>query len=82
MSGATARKSIAIEDLLKKPVFKAEEARELGVSTSLLQDYVKTGVLRRVGSGFYVGSVRVPAIDLQWEALIDSVLSTPGGVIC
>lgn len=78
----TARKPIAIESLLKKPVVTSKAAKESGVSTSLLHHYVKTGVLRRVGRGLYVSTEHAPAIDFQWEELVYSVLSIPGGVIC
>lgn len=82
MSMGAARRLSTIENLLKRPVVTAQAAKGSGVSTSLLHHYVKTGVLRRVGRGLYVSAEHAPKIDFEWEELVYSVLSIPGGVIC
>ena len=71
-----------IQTLLKKPLIGSKEAKNMGVSTSLLNYYVKIGRLRRVGRGLYARSDVTPEIDFQWEELFYTVLSIPNGVVC
>lgn len=79
---AVALKQNSIEQLLQKPLIRSDEAKSLGVSTSLLNHYVKTGRLRRVGRGLYASSEHAPQVDFQWEELAYTVLSIPNGVVC
>lgn len=72
-----------LEPLLKKPFFTAQEAKKLGVSTSLLHHYVKSGHLKRLTRGIYQSvNYQSPAGNFKWEDLIEAVHSVPGGVVC
>jgi predicted transcriptional regulator of viral defense system len=75
-------KSRAIDTLLKKPLIRSDEAKAKGISTSLLNHYVKSGRLRRVGRGLYVRTDLAPQVDFEWEEMVYSVLSIPNGVVC
>lgn len=71
-----------LEKLLKQSMFRTSEAREAGVSASLLAYYVKTGRLERVGRGLYRVPGAVMKTDFQWEDLVIMAKSIPGGVVC
>jgi predicted transcriptional regulator of viral defense system len=79
---ATSTKLTPIEALLKKSLIRSEEAKAVGVSTSLLNHYVKNGRLRRVGRGLYIRSDLAPRVDFEWEELVYTVLAIPNGVVC
>lgn len=68
--------------LLLKPLFRASEANELGVSTSLLAYYIKQGLIERVARGVYRSPGVTPNVDFMWEDLVTTVNSIPSGVIC
>jgi predicted transcriptional regulator of viral defense system len=78
----TLSKLAPIETLLEQPLIRSDEAKGMGVSTSLLNHYVKSGRLRRVGRGLYVRSDLPPQVDFQWEELVYTVLSISNGVVC
>ncbi|MFK8137776.1 MAG: type IV toxin-antitoxin system AbiEi family antitoxin domain-containing protein [Bdellovibrionales bacterium] len=71
-----------LEPLLLKPLFRASEANELGVSTSLLAYYIKQGLIERVARGVYRSPGVTPNVDFMWEDLVTTVNSIPSGVIC
>lgn len=72
-----------LNPLLKKPFFTALEAKKLGISTSVLHHYCKSGRLKRLSRGIYQSSeYKSPVGNFQWEDLIEAVHSIPGGVIC
>jgi predicted transcriptional regulator of viral defense system len=68
--------------LLKKPLFRASEARSVGVHPSLLTYYVKQGFIERIGRGVYRGKDAKMDVDFQWEDLVLSANSIPKGVVC
>lgn len=68
--------------LLKKPLFQAKEAREVGVSASLLSYYVKKGLLERIDRGVYRGKESELDVDFRWEDLVLVAKSIPKGVVC
>lgn len=72
----------SIQTLLKKPFFTAAEARELGVSPSLVDYYIKKGAVKRIRRGLYQSkNYRNPSL-FQWEDLIEAVYSIPNGTVC
>lgn len=71
-----------LDCLLKKPVFLASEAREMGIHPSILSYYVKKNYLERIGRGVYRGVYIESPIDLQWEELITLAKSVPKSVVC
>lgn len=73
---------LLLTPLLEKPFFTAQEARELGVSSSLIYHYVKTGHIKRISRGVYQGSEYKNKSAFQFEDLIESVYSVRGGVVC
>lgn len=79
------RRAVAIlllVPLLGKPYFTAREAKELGVSPSVLNHYVKIGRIKRVSRGVYQGSEYRNLSAFRWQDLVEAVYSVKGGVIC
>lgn len=72
----------ALSVLLKKPVFLASEAREMGIHPSRLSYYVKTNRIERIARGVYRGIDSTINADFQWEDLILVANSVPNGVVC
>lgn len=71
-----------LSPLLKKPFFTAKQARAIGVSSSVLCHYVKTGKLTRVCRGVYQ-SIRYRNLSaFCWEDLIQAVYSIQDSVVC
>jgi hypothetical protein len=71
-----------IKDLLQRPSFRAQEARDREVSSSTLAYYVKLGELKRIGPGIYSGTQFEIETDGQWEDLVKVVHSVPNGTVC
>jgi len=71
-----------LADILDKPCFSANEARQLGVHPSLLSYYCNNGVLERISRGVYRKANREIDIPIQWEDVALTALSVPAGVIC
>ena len=71
-----------LKELLKKPIFRASEARQVGVSSSLLCYYVQQGLIERVDRGGYRGTESILDVDFRWEDLILVTKSISGGVVC
>lgn len=72
-----------LQSLLRKPSFTAQEAKVLGISSSLLCHYVKTKRLKRLGHGIYQNSnYQIAEANFQWEDLITVLNSIPKGVVC
>lgn len=71
-----------LESLLKKSLFNSYEARELGVSTALLDYYVKKDLIERISRGIYRSRESVIDVDFQYEDLVLAAGSIPDGVIC
>ncbi|SCA63041.1 Uncharacterized protein SCG7109_AH_00190 [Chlamydiales bacterium SCGC AG-110-M15] len=68
--------------LLKRPYFTSKEARGLGIPSSALGYYVKTGRLKRISRGVYQSTDFNGSISIRWEDLIEAVYSISGGIIC
>lgn len=71
-----------LNDLLRKPLFTAAEARKLGVHPSLLSYYLKKGLIEKVDRGIYKASESSEELDFKWEDLILASKSVPSGVVC
>ncbi|MBS4168486.1 type IV toxin-antitoxin system AbiEi family antitoxin domain-containing protein [Parachlamydia sp. AcF125] len=73
----------ALQPLLSKPSFTAQEAKKYGVSSARLAYYIKKGEVKRLRRGIYQGADYQGNLEnFQWEDLIEAVNSIPGGVIC
>lgn len=71
-----------LKPILDKPVFFAKEARKLGVHSSVLNYYVKQGIIESIGHGVYRGKNAKVNVGFEWEDLIIISKSVPNGVIC
>ena len=71
-----------LKKLLKKPLFHASEARDVGVHPGLLSYYIKQGLIEKIGRGVYRNPSIEPNIDFKWEDLFVTIKSVPNGVIC
>ena len=72
---------IKLRKLLSKPSFSAEQALKVGVSSSVLFYYVKTGLLNRISRGVYQ-SAQFKSPSTPWEDLITTAYTIPYGLIC
>lgn len=68
--------------LLKKPLFKAEDARVQGIPSRMLSYYCQRGVIERVSRGVYRVIAASSGVDLEFEELVLTASSIPHGVIC
>lgn len=68
--------------LLKQPAFTTKEANKLGVSSSLLTYYYKTGKLDRLARGIYKSSDKKLIVPMEWEDVAITAKSIPQGIIC
>ena len=68
--------------LLKKPLFHASEARDIGIHPGLLSYYIKQGLIEKIGRGVYRNPFIEPNVDFKWEDLFVTIKSVPNGVIC
>ena len=72
-----------IKRLLRKASFTASEARELGVSASLLSYYVNKGEIERLSHGVYQGTgPERKEVPFEWEDLVATIESIPNGKVC
>ena len=71
-----------LSPLLQKPLFRSSEARNAGVSSSLLNYYVKKNLIVRLDRGVYKGSDTVLDVDFRYEDLVLTVKSIPEGIVC
>lgn len=71
-----------LERLLKKPVFKASEARSIGIPSRMLAYFCQKDVIERVGRGVYKVVEASSGVDLDFEELVLTVSSIPRGVVC
>lgn len=68
--------------LHKKALFSAKSARKAGVYPSLINYYIKKGLVKRVRRGLYKSPFVELDVDFQWEDLVTTVNSTSNGVVC
>lgn len=73
---------VLLAPLLKKPRFTCQEAAALGVISSTLAYYVKTGDLLRISRGVYRGLYAPSMEDFRWEDLTLTMCRIKNGVIC
>lgn len=71
-----------LKGLLNKPVFRAADARKVGVHPALLSYYVKKGLIERLDRGVYRGISSQVDVEFQWEDLVLTVKSVPEGIVC
>jgi predicted transcriptional regulator of viral defense system len=71
-----------LKPLLKKSLFRASDARELGISPSLINYYIKKGVIERIDRGVYRSAGQELDVDFRYEDLVLISKSIPEGVIC
>ena len=71
-----------LRKLLAKPLFRASEARALGIHPSRLSYYIKINLIERIGRGVYRGIGSEVDADFQWEDLILVSKSIPNGIVC
>ncbi len=71
-----------LKKLLVKPLFRASDARKVGIHPSRLSYYVKIKLIERIGRGVYRGVDSEIKADFQWEDLVLIVKSIPKGVVC
>lgn len=68
--------------LLKKPLFSAREARELGIPSRMLTYFYQKGMIERVSRGLYRVIEASSGVDLDFEELVLTASSIPDGIIC
>jgi len=71
-----------LKKLLAKPLFRASDARKVGIHPSRLSYYVKIKLIERIGRGVYRGIESEVNADFQWEDLVLIAKSVPSGVVC
>jgi len=71
-----------LKELLAKPLFRASDARKVGIHPSRLSYYVKIKLIERIGRGVYRGINSEVNTDFQWEDLVLIAKSVPSGVVC
>lgn len=71
-----------LDPLLKRPYFTSKEAKKLGVPSSALGYYVKTGRLKRISRGVYQSTDFKGSVSFRWGDLIEAVYSISGGTVC
>ena len=71
-----------LNPLFQKPLFHSAEAMKEGVSSSLLNYYVKKNLIVRLDRGIYRGRDSAVDIDSHYEDLVLAVKSIPSGVVC
>lgn len=71
-----------LKKLLSKPLFRASDARKVGIPPSRLSYYVKIKLIERIGRGVYRGVHSQVNTEFQWEDLVLIAKSVPTGVVC
>ncbi|MHB8482181.1 MAG: type IV toxin-antitoxin system AbiEi family antitoxin domain-containing protein [Nitrospiria bacterium] len=75
-------KNPAFKTLLKKPSFTGRDAKACGIDPHRLPYYVKKGVLQRVARGIYRNPNVENSAPFEWQDLLETAQSIPGGTIC
>jgi len=78
----TSKYAQAMSALLQKPIFRAAEARELGVSSRMLAYYCDQGAFSRLCRGVYRVDAVETGLDFSLEDLVLTAVSVPHGTIC
>ncbi|MFN4173634.1 MAG: type IV toxin-antitoxin system AbiEi family antitoxin domain-containing protein, partial [Parachlamydiaceae bacterium] len=73
----------ALAALASTPYFTAKQAKEYGITSAQLAYYVKKEEIKRLARGVYKGNnFPFPSEHFQWEDLIETLNSIPGGTVC
>jgi predicted transcriptional regulator of viral defense system len=72
----------ALQALLKRPSFTGKDAKKCGMDPHLLPYYVKKGILQRIARGIYRNPNVENLAPFEWQDLLDTAQSIPGGIIC
>lgn len=72
-----------LKPLLKKSSFTAKEAKKLGISSALLNHYIKAKKLIRLNRGIYQSiDYQNSSKNFEFEELIQALKMVPDGIIC
>ncbi len=71
-----------LQPLLEMPVFRAADARHLGVPSALLHYYVEKGYFERIDRGVYQPRGAVLEVPSPWEEMALIAASIPHGIVC
>jgi predicted transcriptional regulator of viral defense system len=71
-----------LASFLKKPIFKASEARLKGIPSRMLAHFCQKGLIERIGRGLYRVAGASSGVSLDFEELVLTVSSIPRGAIC
>ncbi len=71
-----------LRSIIDKPVFHAADAKKLGVHPSLLNYYVRKGLIVSIARGVYQGKAATVNADFKYEDLIITAKSIKNSVIC
>lgn len=71
-----------LKPLIKRGLFTAADAREVGVHPRLLSYYMEKGLLERIQRGVYKGSDTNLKVDFKWEDLVLASNSIKNGIVC
>lgn len=78
----TSKYNNLLSHLLRKPLFKASEARALGIPSRMLAYYCQKGMIERINRGLYRVIEAPSGIDLDFEELVLTATGIPHGIIC
>lgn len=78
----TSKHAVQLQQLSKKPIFKAADARALGIPTRMLAHFCRLGIIERVCRGIYRGIEVDSGLDFEIEDLVLTAASIPHGVVC
>ena len=71
-----------LQRLLKRPSFTSKDAKALGIHPSRLAYYANQGTIERVARGLYRNPNIESTAPVEWQELLETAQSIPGGVIC
>jgi predicted transcriptional regulator of viral defense system len=78
----TSKYNASFQQLLKKALFKASEANDLGIPTRMLSHFCSQGSIERVSRGIYRSVAFDTGLDMTIEDLILTASSISNGVVC
>jgi predicted transcriptional regulator of viral defense system len=71
-----------LTELLKKPLFKTNDALSYGIPPRMLAHFCQKGMIERVNRGLYRVPEALSGMDLDFEELVLTAVGIPHGVIC
>lgn len=78
----TTKYADVLGQLLRKPIFKAPEARQLGIPARMLAHFCNLGIIERMSRGIYRAADFDSGMDMAMEELVFTASSIPNGVVC